>query len=76
MESKWITHTADDEKPDCQKCDHITDDFDCSRKCGPKRGWKGYSREEKVEDDGDYIGYLECFVDWCRRLRKEASDAR
>lgn len=53
MESKWITHTADDEEPDCQKCDHITDDFDCSRKCGPKRGWKGYSREEKVEDDGD-----------------------
>ena len=33
MESKWITHTADDEEPDCQKCDHITDDFDCSE-CG------------------------------------------
>ena len=53
MESKWITHTADDEEPDCQKCDHISDNFDCSRKCGPNRGWKGYSREERKEDNGD-----------------------
>ena len=51
MESKWITHTADDEEPDCQKCDHISNNFDCSRKCGPNRGWKGYSREGKVDRD-------------------------
>ena len=37
---------------------------------------KGMVDHNECAIDGHYIGYLECFVDWCRRLRKEASDAR
>ena len=41
-----IIYTADDEEPECGKCDHNCDGFNCSKYCGPEHGWNGYCRTE------------------------------
>ena len=47
-------YTADDEYPDCGKCDNINaSDELCTKLCGSEHGWSGYSRtvyEEEQED--------------------------
>jgi hypothetical protein len=45
-----IEFTADDEMPDCGKCDHICDDFNCCDWCGPEHGWWGYRRTERIKE--------------------------
>lgn len=44
--SNWVyVYTADEEEPDCNRCDHICADDDfCGRICGPERCWGGYTR--------------------------------
>lgn len=46
-----FTRTADDEDPDCNRCEHVceSDDF-CSRLCGAENGWNMYERY--IEGDG------------------------
>lgn len=44
-----VTYTVDDEEPECGKCDHFGDDFDCFTFCGSKHCWSGYIREELEE---------------------------
>lgn len=46
-------YTADDEMPDCGRCDYITGDFDCCGRCGPEHGWGGYERTETEDDNED-----------------------
>lgn len=41
-----IIHTADDEEPECNRCEHVDDDYFCVKKCGPEHGWNGYARVE------------------------------
>ena len=42
--------TADDEEPDCMRCDSVHGSYDmCEQSCGPEHGWGGYSRTEYVE---------------------------
>lgn len=36
--------TADDETPNCGRCDHFGDDFKCDESCGANKGWYGYIR--------------------------------
>lgn len=37
--SKIRIYTADDEEPDCNKCDHCDSmDYHCVRYCGPEHG--------------------------------------
>lgn len=44
-------YTADDEEPDCNRCDHCdSDDYLCVRRCGPEHGWNGYERIEYEEE--------------------------
>lgn len=50
----YVTYTADDEEPKCQRCDRFSGDYDCCNMCGPKRGWYGYCRTVKEnEHDGE-----------------------
>ena len=51
-----VIYDADDEMPDCGRCDHITEDFDCCGKCGPEHGWGGYTRTETEVNDPASIG--------------------
>ena len=46
MENIKRVYTADDEMPDCGRCDHICDGFKCDKSCGPEHGWWGYCRTE------------------------------
>ena len=46
-----IVFTADKEEPDCNRCDHCCDNYDCSRFCGPEHGWYGYSRSEVTDEE-------------------------
>ena len=49
--AKIRIYTADDEKPDCNKCDHCdNDDYLCVRSYGPEHGWSGYERIEREEE--------------------------
>lgn len=43
-----IIYNGDDEEPDCNRCEHVCDDFDCSGSCGPEHGWYGYERIKMV----------------------------
>ena len=45
-------YTADDEDPDCGRCDNIcgSDDF-CVKRCGAEHCWNGYSRTVIEEDE-------------------------
>lgn len=47
--SVLLIHTAEDEDPDCNECDHACDNFDCNGSCRPEHGWYGYSRAERVK---------------------------
>ena len=44
-------YTADDEEPDCNRCDHCCDDFLCVKQCGAEHGWRGYERIEIEESE-------------------------
>ena len=43
-----IIHTAEDEEPECNRCEHVDDDYFCVKKCGPEHGWYGYSHIEII----------------------------
>ena len=43
--ARYIEITADDEMPDCGKCDHCCDNFECGKLCGTEHGWCGYRRK-------------------------------
>ena len=43
------TYTANDETPDCMRCEHVDGSFDCCGSCGPQHGWYGYIRTESEE---------------------------
>lgn len=48
---KTIIYTADDEDPDCMRCDHCgCDDYLCITQCGAEHAWNGYERIELVEE--------------------------
>lgn len=48
-----ITFTADDENPDCGRCNHINDSEDlCAKWCGAEHGWSRYERSERIGSDG------------------------
>ena len=50
--AKYITHTADDEDPDCMRCINIdADDQFCKTFCGAEHAWGGYCRYEIVEEE-------------------------
>lgn len=38
---RTITYTANDEEPNCIRCDHCCDKYDCCNMCGEKHGWFG-----------------------------------
>lgn len=49
--AEYITYTADDEDPKCDRCDNA--DMSCrwcEQNCGPKHGWATYFRTEKIEE--------------------------
>ena len=47
-----IIYTADDEYPDCGRCDHICDRYDlCCDKCGEEYWWQYYKRTEYIKDE-------------------------
>ena len=42
-----IVHTAEDEDPECSRCEHGTDAYVyCSEHCGHDHEWAGYERFE------------------------------
>ena len=42
--------TADDEEPDCGRCDNCDGSLrNCVKLCGPDHGWYGYQRTESEE---------------------------
>lgn len=44
---KKIVYTADDEEPNCGRCDHVVDnDKWCMKHCGGANSWNGYERTE------------------------------
>lgn len=43
--------TADDEEPNCGRCEHLADNFDCVHFCGAEHGWYGYERIELIDDE-------------------------
>lgn len=47
-----IKFTADNEEPDCMRCDHCCDDHVCCNYCGHEYGWAYYIRTlwEEVTD--------------------------
>ena len=53
IKGKYIIYTADDEMPNCIRCDNCGGGFKCDKSCGPKHGWYGYVRSERMTDD-DY----------------------
>ena len=43
LEEKELVYDIWYEEPNCLKCIHITDsNFDCTKYCGAKNGWKSY----------------------------------
>lgn len=47
-------YTADDEVPNCGRCEHINDSNEwCMQNCGGTNGWSGYLRygESEVTKD-------------------------
>lgn len=47
----YVTYTVDEEDADCGKCNHCSDDYDCSAYCGAGHAWNGYNRTEYVEEE-------------------------
>jgi len=56
-----VVYTADDEEPNCGRCDHIcSPEAFCEKFCGPEHGWNRYERS--VEKEKFKEGYSEeCF---------------
>lgn len=50
IKSDFIVLSADDEEPDCNRCDNIDCEYLCIKKCGPEHGWYGYKRTISEED--------------------------
>lgn len=50
MFGKYILYqyTANDEEPNCLRCDHVCDRYDCCNLCGSEHWWNGYIRTERV----------------------------
>lgn len=49
---RLMVHDADDEEPDCCRCDHVLDDDKlCNEYCGPEHRWNRYQRTERVDDN-------------------------
>lgn len=46
---KEVIYTADDEEPNCNRCDHIECGYPCIHRCGPEHGWYGYKRSELMD---------------------------
>ena len=49
-------YTADDEMPNCGRCDKICGSYDvCCNRCGAEHGWNAYSRTviDKCATDND-----------------------
>lgn len=47
-----IIYDADDEEPNCGCCDHVCDEYECDKYCGPDNWWTGYQRtERKITND-------------------------
>lgn len=48
-----IVYTADDEEPDCGRCDNcdLDSEYFCVNSCGPEHGWYGYQRTEYIDDE-------------------------
>lgn len=44
-----LKFTADEEEPNCGRCDHYWDGYDCCNKCGSEHYWCGYIRTEWEE---------------------------
>lgn len=42
-----VFYTADDEEPDCMKCDHCCQGSDLCDECGPEHWWHYYKRKEQ-----------------------------
>lgn len=59
---KTERYTAADEEPNCGRCDHVCDDFDCSGKCGAENWWAGYIRTESIVDETNEKGYTIIYV--------------
>lgn len=53
--AELIEYTVEDEMPDCGQCDHVCDNFNCEKLCGPEHGWWGYRRTERMVDDFEKI---------------------
>lgn len=54
MSDTDVTYTADDEEPQCNRCDNLdnSDKF-CMKNCGGANWWKGYIRTESMEQKGE-----------------------
>ena len=51
-----ITLTADDENPDCGRCDYINASEDlCVKLCGAEHGWSLYERSECIKAEGHAV---------------------
>lgn len=50
--SRIIQYTADDEDPDCGRCDNQDGRKICER-CGPEYGWGGYTRSELETEENE-----------------------
>lgn len=47
-----VIHTADDEEPDCNRCDNCDGRIlDCEKYCGPEHWWNGYRRTEYIYNE-------------------------
>lgn len=44
-----VIYTADDEEPNCNRCDNIECAYLCIHRCGAEHGWYGYERSELIE---------------------------
>lgn len=50
-ENGLLICNADDERPNCGRCDNCdgNSEYYCIHSCGPEHGWNGYERTERVE---------------------------
>ncbi len=58
---EYITYTADDEEPECGRCDNINaSDKWCMKNCGGANYWNGYKRTAGKENEAKIIieGFL------------------
>lgn len=57
MKKRITIFSADDEEPDCMRCDGLTEysDETCSKRCGSEHYWNLYKRT-KISNDGNTDG--------------------